>query len=152
MRQRFRNARLVGQVQAYPLRTGYPDSPVCGPGFLLAGEAAGLVNPITGEGIDLALESGEIAAAAAGDALPQGDVSARALRRYERALHRQFARWFVGMRRMAPWVMRPQALNILVTKAARWPELGRTIVGIILGTTSPWLAFSPRTGGTSCAE
>lgn len=145
VRQRFRNARLLGQFQAHPLRTDYPDSPVCGPGFLLVGEAAGLVNPVTGEGIDLALESGEIAAAIVGDALAQGDVSARALRRYERTLHRRFARWFVGLRRLAPWVMRPQALNILIAKAARWPELGRTIVGVILGTASPWLAFSPRT-------
>jgi len=145
MRQRFRNARIVGHMQAYPLRTNYPESPVQGPGFLLVGEAAGLVNPVTGEGIDLALESGEIAAEVAGKALRHDDVSARGLRGYERALKRRFGPWFNGIRVIQPMVMGPRALNILIAKSKRWPALGRTVVGIILGTASPWLAFSPRT-------
>ena len=145
MRQRFRNAHMVGPMEAYPLRTNYPDSPVHGPGFLLVGEAAGLVNPVTGEGIDLALESGEIAAVTAGRALRRGDVSARGLRRYERALKRRFGPWFGGIRRIQPKVMRPRALNILIAKSKRRPGLGRTVIGIILGTESPWLAISPLT-------
>jgi flavin-dependent dehydrogenase len=132
-------------MKAYPLRTNYPESPVHGPGFLLVGEAAGLVNPVTGEGIDLALESGEIAADVAGKALRSGDVSARGLRGYERALKQEFGHWFRGIRVIQPMVMGPRALNILISKAKRWPGMAKTVGGIILGTASPWLSFSPRT-------
>jgi len=145
MRQRFRHARLVSRVQAHPLRIDYPHNPVHGPGFLLVGEAAGLVNPITGEGIDLAMESGEIAAAVAGDALRRGDVSTKVLRRYEQALRRRFASLFIGLCRIRHWVMHPRALNILIAKAARRPGLATTIAGIVQGTMSPWTVLSPRT-------
>lgn len=145
MRRRFRHARMMGPIRSYPLRTDYPDGPVCGPGFLLVGEAAGLVNPVTGEGIDLALESGEIAATAAGEALRRGEVGGSGLRGYERALRRRFGSIFAGLRRIGPWVMRPRALNILIAKAARRPGLAAIIVGIIQSTVSPWAAFSPRT-------
>jgi flavin-dependent dehydrogenase len=39
--------------------------PISGPGWFLTGDAAGLVDPITREGIYFALRSGELAAAAA---------------------------------------------------------------------------------------
>jgi len=52
---------------------------------LLAGDAAGLVDPITGEGIGHAMASGDMAARAAIRALAEGRP-ARALRHYRRAL------------------------------------------------------------------
>jgi geranylgeranyl reductase family protein len=56
------------------------------PGVLLAGDAAGLVDPLTAEGISLALESGRLAALAIAEA--QGDP-ARAAQLYLRALRRE---------------------------------------------------------------
>jgi geranylgeranyl reductase family protein len=53
--------------------------------ILFAGDAAGLVDPITGEGIALAMESGRLAAEAVRDALDQG-APARAARLYQRRL------------------------------------------------------------------
>jgi geranylgeranyl reductase family protein len=50
---------------------------------LLVGDAAGLVDPITGEGIALAMKSGQLAARAAVVSLDQPE---RALRHYKRAL------------------------------------------------------------------
>jgi menaquinone-9 beta-reductase len=52
---------------------------------LLAGDAAGLVDPITGEGIAWAILSGKLAAEAAAKALAGGDP-AQALRHYRRAM------------------------------------------------------------------
>ncbi|HIC87997.1 MAG TPA: hypothetical protein EYP04_01125 [Anaerolineae bacterium] len=77
---RLQRAERVGPVRGYPLRTDFPSHPVHGHGWLLVGEAAGLVNPVTGEGIDLALESAELAAWAVDRALRAGDpgVAARA--------------------------------------------------------------------------
>ncbi|TCL08446.1 geranylgeranyl reductase family protein [Shimia isoporae] len=53
--------------------------------ILLAGDAAGLVDPITGEGIAFAMKSGQIAAQSALDALGAGSPKT-ALRRYQRTL------------------------------------------------------------------
>ena len=58
---RLAAARPDGPVRGYPLRTDYPRYRAAGPGYLLTGEALGLVHPTTGEGIDLAMESAEIA-------------------------------------------------------------------------------------------
>lgn len=95
-----RNTDMKAALAAYLERLDLPaDLPVKGqflpfgdfrttPGkgrILLAGDAAGLVDPITGEGIAHALHSGALAAEAARDALTQGrpqDV----LRYYTRAL------------------------------------------------------------------
>jgi len=55
------------------------------PGVLLAGDAAGLVDPLTAEGISLALESGRLAGRAIAEA--EGDP-ARAAASYARALRR----------------------------------------------------------------
>ena len=60
-------------------------------GALLVGDAAGYYDPFTGQGIFRALRGAELAAAAVGDALRAGDVSARALAPYERARRRAFA-------------------------------------------------------------
>ncbi len=45
------------------------------PGLLLAGDAAGFVDPMTGDGMHLAIRGGALAAAAALEALASGDVS-----------------------------------------------------------------------------
>jgi len=142
---RFGRAHLLGAARSYPLRADYPLHAVSGPGFLVAGEAAGLVNPITGEGIDLALESGEIAARVADAALRRGDLSARRLSAYGRALGRRFGQHFRWLHALGPTVMRPRALDILVAKGARWPALGRSITGIIMGTRSPAVVLNPLT-------
>jgi flavin-dependent dehydrogenase len=58
-----------------------------GPGWLLVGDAAGFLDPFTGEGLHRALVSAELAAPAITAAL-RGER--RALPAYERAMHRRF--------------------------------------------------------------
>ncbi len=53
--------------------------------IIVAGDAAGLVDPITGEGIALALESGALAGKAAHDAISRGAPSS-AYKSYKRSL------------------------------------------------------------------
>jgi flavin-dependent dehydrogenase len=142
---RLRNARPVGSARGYPLRIDFPRCLPTGDGFLLAGEALGLVNPVTGEGIDLALESGELAAEAADRALRQGDTSATGLVPYRRALHARYASFFRGIHLLLKLATSPRALNVLIRQAGRKPHLARTIAGINLGMVSPWTAFAPRT-------
>ncbi len=60
------------KVKGHHLPFGDPRDPPGRGAVLLAGDAAGLVDPITGEGIALAVESGRLAARAAAAALAAG--------------------------------------------------------------------------------
>src|SRR5204863_5891520 len=57
---------------------------------LAVGDAAGLVKPTTGGGIYYSVVSGEIAAEVLGERLASGDLSASALRDYERRWRGRF--------------------------------------------------------------
>jgi len=142
---RLRRARRLSPIKGYPLRTDFPHHPVVADGVLLAGEACGLVNPVTGEGIDLALESGLLAAAAADAALQRGDMAAATLSPYARELRSRFAAFFREMRWLVRWAMGPRALDILVRQGARHPDLARTITLVNLGLLPPRAAVSLRT-------
>jgi flavin-dependent dehydrogenase len=63
-------------------------------GLLLAGDAAGTVNPFNGEGISYALETGRMAAEAAVEALaaPEGPAREAALRRHPDRLRAEYGR------------------------------------------------------------
>jgi len=69
--------------------------------MLVIGDAAGHIDPLTGEGIHTALEGGAIAAQELGAALDEKDVSERRLQRYERRWMKSFGNDFRWSARMA---------------------------------------------------
>jgi menaquinone-9 beta-reductase len=109
LRRRLGHCRPESPIRGYPLRTGIGKARLYADNVLLAGEAGHLVNPLTGEGIAPAMESGELAARQAQRALQSGDLSADALAAYGRDLRRryladhraaQFLRQMLGYRRV----------------------------------------------------
>ena len=142
---RLAAARPDGPVKGYPLRTDFPRYRSAGRGYLLTGEALGLVHPITGEGIDLAMESAEVAAAAADAALRSQDPGKEGPACYSRALAAAYGRFFRAVHVVERIATQPRALNRLLRKAPQHPYLARTLAGINLGVVSPWAAFYPRT-------
>ena len=61
----------------------FPLENTCGDRVLLCGDAAGFINPITGEGIYYAMVSGQIAADVIAEGLSSHDLSYRFLSRYQ---------------------------------------------------------------------
>jgi len=135
-------------IHSYPLRVDFPASPVRADGVFFAGEAAGLVNPLTGEGIDYALESGGIAAEKAAAFLAQPDHSPRgfaaAASAYERALRSRFERLFMLCRAVRNISARPVILNRLVQAAGRREDLTAGLINLVLGNREPVGAMSVR--------
>jgi flavin-dependent dehydrogenase len=62
LRDRFRGVERIGDVRGWNIPTPDFSRTIAGDGFLLAGDAAGLVDPFSGEGIGNALDSGKVAA------------------------------------------------------------------------------------------
>lgn len=75
-----------GILPIYPLEKTYASR------VLICGDAAGFINPITGEGIYYAMVSGELAAKLAYKALQSHDTSEQFLSRYEKQWKREFGR------------------------------------------------------------
>jgi geranylgeranyl reductase family protein len=81
---RLRGARMRGRVLGHPLTTYNPRLPLVGDRVMLLGDAAGLVNPLNGEGIQYALHSARWAADIAADLLAADRLDATSLERYQR--------------------------------------------------------------------
>lgn len=145
LRRLLGGADRPGPVKSFPLRVDFASAPTVGEGILLAGEACGLVNPLTGEGIDYALESGQIAAEFAAEAIPRGDLSRRGLQGYDRRLRRKYQRQFFYISLMRdlymPW---PWMIDRLFGLASRRRDLKALIVDIALGHRDAAAGVSPK--------
>ncbi len=137
VKQQLAGATPAGPVKSYPLRTDFPRVQTQTDGLLLVGEAAGLVNPINGEGVDFALESGLMAAEVAADALPAGDLSGERLAVYGRRLRERYLTLFHYLAKMRDWYFRERVLNLIIRKAHRRPELKHLFVNAALGLGDP---------------
>ncbi|MGE3886168.1 MAG: NAD(P)/FAD-dependent oxidoreductase [Vicinamibacterales bacterium] len=82
---RFRRARRVTRTQVLGPLAVEAARPAC-PGLWLVGDAAGFIDPMTGDGIHLALKGAEVAAAVAGALIEGGLDASEAHRHYARAL------------------------------------------------------------------
>jgi flavin-dependent dehydrogenase len=127
-------ARRVGAVKGYPLRMDFTTAPTFAGRVLLVGEAAGLVNPLTGEGIDYALESGRIAAGHIAALLGSGDFSSRNLLLYDDLLRRRFQRLFRFCEVVRMLCLNRICLNLLIRWAVYRPDLKRKLIDIVLGS------------------
>jgi geranylgeranyl reductase family protein len=86
--ERFAGAERVGDVRAWSLPLAPRRMPIAAPGLMLAGDAAGLIDPLTGEGIWQGLHSGVLAGEVAAAALRAGELNAALRRRYAQACQR----------------------------------------------------------------
>jgi len=126
-------ARQVGPVKGFPIHTDFATAKTFGKRVLLVGEAAGLVNPLTGEGIDYALESGLTAAQRAAEMISADDYSERKYTHYDRLLREKYQRLFEFSNRIRILSLNPIALNSLQRWAHRRTDLTALLIRISLG-------------------
>ena len=110
LRDRLRGARLRGTIGGCPLTTYNPHLPLVGDRIMLLGDAAGLINPLNGEGIQYALHSARWAADIAADRLSSGRLDAASLAGYEHRVHHSL-RHDMAFSRLIIQLIRNRALN-----------------------------------------
>ncbi|MDR7537741.1 MAG: NAD(P)/FAD-dependent oxidoreductase [Armatimonadota bacterium] len=145
LRCMMRGARRVTPfVSVGPL--GYARRPAAGCGVLLVGDAAGTVDPMTGEGIALSLRGAELAADAV-DRLLRTDTgqapSARSAEAYERARKAAFAgTWRLGQ--VLQWIVRqPNLWPALFRRLCSEPRLAAQLLGAVSGLVAAQEVISP---------
>lgn len=85
--ERFQSAESLEKPQGWGLPMGSRKIPLSGDHFLIAGDAASLIDPFTGEGISNALISGRLAALKAVEALQTNRYDAAFLSEYDKQLY-----------------------------------------------------------------
>lgn len=132
------------EIKGAYLRMGIGKHDTVADGILLTGDSAGLINPLSGEGIAYAMESGEHAALATKAALDGGDVSAKSLQSYNEYLNQHF---FMDQRLndlLRQSLKRYSITNRLVSQSLKHPELAAKFVSVMLNTSKPSAMLTPR--------
>jgi len=108
-------------IESGRLPMGGSVHPKSGPNWLVAGDAAGLINPMNGAGLESALETGQIAATVLTEAIRTGN--GLALRQFERHLEAERGQQLRVARLAARAVARPRIANPLTRWASRSPAI-----------------------------
>jgi flavin-dependent dehydrogenase len=123
---RFADVEFLGPVRVLGPLAAETLAPGC-PGVLLAGDAAGFIDPMTGDGLHLAMQGAALAATEASQALQSGDF-AGAVRRLARARQRTLGAK-IRFNRAVRWLVdRPLAVDAASLGARVAPALIRQAV------------------------
>jgi flavin-dependent dehydrogenase len=110
LRERLQGAEPAGRSLSWSLPLAMDLEPLHGDGFVLVGDAGGLVDPFWGHGIDSAMVSGKLAATAIAEALSGGNQEERALQGYTDAVRNHFAAMWTSSRALQSQVATLNAL------------------------------------------
>ena len=142
---RLRHAQTDGPARGHPLRTRFGSTRTHAERVMVVGDAAGLINPFTGEGIAPGMHSAEIAAQYAQAALIAGDLSSSHLAAYSLTLQKEFRADHRAARLLQQSVHSPALLNFLFGRMRRDSELALLVAHIIIAQKSSTEAFKSRT-------
>lgn len=125
----------VGRIRSGSLPMGFNRRPIARPGMMLIGDAAGAVNPFNGEGIAYAMETAELAAAVADDALAAGDP--RALRAYPDLVRDAYEGYYILGRAFVRLIGNGAVMRLLTQHGLKREWLMRFAFKILANLTDP---------------
>lgn len=125
--KRFKNAQFVSDIKFHGLPLGGKLRKISSNNLILTGDAAGLVDPFTGEGIGNAMISGKIAAETIEKAFKTNDFSNNTLKKYDQEIYRRLGSELSLSKKMQELTKYPWLFNFVINKARRSKELRETI-------------------------
>lgn len=134
LKDRFKNAEALENIQGFGLPIGSKKRPISGDNFLLTGDAASLIDPVSGEGIANAIRSGRYAAKHIIEAFNQNKFDARFNNKYDKELYKIMwpelrASYF--FQRMLKY---PAVINFLLKRTQK-ESVVKTLMGAFMGDT-----------------
>jgi flavin-dependent dehydrogenase len=127
MRERMRDARRITSVYAAG-DYSYRNVRFTGPRWMLAGDAAGFIDPIFSTGVFLAIHSGEQCADALDAVLDHPERQQRVFARYERGLHRVMDKY---LRFVTAWY-RPEFIEVFTSPTQKL-QLAAAVNAVLAG-------------------
>ncbi|MEH0937998.1 geranylgeranyl reductase family protein [Micromonospora psammae] len=128
-----------GPILGAALPMGFNRVPHYTRGVLLVGDSGGMVNPFNGEGIAYAMESGELAAEIAVQALarPAGAERERALMAYPQELKARFGGYYRLGGIFVKLIGRPEVMRMATRHGMPHPTLMRFVLKLLANLTDP---------------
>ena len=146
---RIGNGKLRHKIEGWPITFYDAKKEVTGNRVLLVGEAAGLINPLSGDGIQYALLSARWASEILKKCFEEDDFTTEKLQPYKKILDKElgydlaFSNLIVHFPRnkslLPIWM---KAVDILVARAKNDQKFGEIIVGISEGTFPSFQALT----------
>jgi menaquinone-9 beta-reductase len=126
-------------VRGAALPMGLNRTPQYHQGLLLAGDAAGTVNPFNGEGIAYAMESGELLARVVAQALarPTRAQTERVLHGYADELQAAYGRYYTLGRVFVELIGRPKLMRYATSRGMHHPQLMRFALKLMANLSDP---------------
>ncbi len=120
LKERFAKAEMISPVKGFGLPLGSRKVSMSGKGFMLCGDAASLVDPLSGEGIGEAIVSGRYAGWQAQDCFRKNDFSADCMKDYDEAVYKKFWQHHLNRYRIRKFINhRAWIINGLVNLAEK---------------------------------
>lgn len=132
-------ANADGPILGAALPMGFNRVPHYTRGVMLVGDSGGMVNPFNGEGIAYAMESGELAAEVAVQALarPAGADRERALAQYPAELKIRYGGYYRLGNIFVKLIGNPQIMRIATKHGMPHPTLMRFVLKLLANLTDP---------------
>lgn len=140
--ERLRGARRLGSWRGcgpFGFRTTTPTLP----GAWLCGDAAGYIDPLTGEGIYFALFAARALGAAIGKALHTPTHEAEAMADYRAARQRELAPRMAASKLLQRAIRHPWLVRTFLRALGRWPTLADLVVTLTGDTVHPRELWRP---------
>ncbi|MEO9070071.1 MAG: NAD(P)/FAD-dependent oxidoreductase, partial [Ginsengibacter sp.] len=117
LKERFKDAIPLEDIQGYGLPLGSKKRTISGNRFLLLGDAAGLIDPFTGEGIANAIRSGRIAASHVIKSFEQNKFDAGFNTLYDKEIYGKMWNEFRFGRTLQKLFQYPSMINFVAKKS-----------------------------------
>lgn len=146
---RIGKGKIKGKIAGWPLTFYNSKNSITGNRLLLIGDAAGLINPLSGDGIQYALLSGRWASECIIECAKQNDFSNNALLIYKKKINEELAYDFALSNMLIQFarnrILTPvwmEIMEVLIEQAQADKEYADIIAGIFEGTYPSYKALN----------
>lgn len=148
--ERIGNGKMDGKIEGWPITFFNAQSSITANRLILVGDAAGLINPLSGDGIQYALLSARWASETLETCLQKNDFSSEAIYAYRKKVDKELGYDFALSNLLVQfprnktftpvWML---ILTVMISRAKQDKEYADIIAGIFEGTYPSYKALAP---------